>query len=46
MSEMKLIVACSTGFIGSNFIRHIHGLGKKCKVAKSVKLPYSYHPIR
>jgi dTDP-D-glucose 4,6-dehydratase len=42
MSAMKLFVAYDAGFIPSNSIRHIHGLGKKCKVDNSDKLSYSY----
>jgi dTDP-D-glucose 4,6-dehydratase len=42
MSAMKLFVDCGAEFIRSNFIRHIHGLGKKCKVDNSDKLSYSY----
>ena len=46
MSAMKLFVACGAGFILSDFIRHILGLGKKRKVVNSDKLSYSYHPVR
>ena len=42
MSAMKLFVACGAEFIRSNFIRLIHGLGKKFKVDNSDKLSYSY----
>ena len=41
MSAMKLFVTGGAGFIGSNFIRHILGLGKNYAVVNYDKLTYA-----
>src|SRR5579864_667555 len=41
MSAMKLFVTGGAGFIGSNFIRHILGLGQKYAVVNYDKLTYA-----
>ena len=41
MSAMNLFVTCGAGFIGSNFIRYILGLGKKYTVVNYDKLTYA-----